>query len=107
MQTNIEDRVIISFNGHGVNYDDEFYFATSTTDPASPVAQSISYSDMEYLLDGIPARKKLLLIDACHSGEAYPDEIEGGIILTGITDTVTVSKINEHQSNSSVEIIDV
>jgi WD40 repeat protein len=106
MQTNTQDRVIISFSGHGLSYDDEFYFATSATDPQSPVAQSISYADMEYLLDGIPARKKLLLIDACHSGESDPDETAGGMIMTGMMHPVTVSQINEHQNNSSVEIID-
>jgi hypothetical protein len=91
----------------GLSYDDEFYFATPATDPQSPVAQGISYSDMEYLLDGIPARKKLLLIDACHSGESDPDEAAGGIIMTGMTHPVTVSTGRDKESNSSVEIIDV
>jgi hypothetical protein len=100
--------VIISFNGHGINYGDEFYFATPATDPQSPVEQSISYGVMEYLLDGIPSRKKLLLIDACHSGEADPDETTGGIIMTGMAYPVsTGSKTGNHSNNSSVEIIDV
>jgi WD40 repeat protein len=107
MQTSIEDRVIISFSGHGLTYDDEFYFATPGTDPQSPVAQGVSYADMEYLLDGIPARKKLLLIDACYSGEKDSDQTTGGIVLTGMTTPViTESRNDNHSGNSSVEIID-
>ena len=107
MQTNIEDRVIISFSGHGFSYDDEFYFATPATDPQSPVAQGISYADMEYLLDGIPARKKLLLIDACHSGESDAGETTGGIVMTGMTSPVSIVSKDANRSNSSVEVIDI
>jgi WD40 repeat protein len=108
LQTNVEDRVIVSLSGHGLTYNDEFYFATPATDPANPTAEGISYSDLENLLDSIPARKKLLLIDACHSGEADPDEIEGGIVTTGMTYAAPKATSNNNKNDkSSVEIIDV
>ena len=65
-----DDKVIISFSGHGLidkNYD--FYFATYDIDFKNPLERGLSYDDIEWLLDSIPSRNKLVLMDACHSGE--------------------------------------
>ncbi len=65
-----DDKVIISLSGHGVidkNYD--FYFATNDIDFKNPSVKGLGYDDIEWLLDSIPARNKLVLMDACHSGE--------------------------------------
>lgn len=69
-QTGIEDRVVISLSGHGlVDTGSNFYFATHDIDFNDPAKKGLKYNDIENLLEDIPARKKLLLIDACHSGE--------------------------------------
>lgn len=74
--TTINDRVIISVNGHGLLSDSlDFYFATHDVDFDKPQLRGLRYEDLEALLDGIPARKKLLLIDACHSGALDKEEI--------------------------------
>lgn len=74
--TTINDRVIISVNGHGLLSDSlDFYFATHDVDFEKPQLRGLKYEDLEALLDGIPARKKLLLIDACHSGALDKEEI--------------------------------
>lgn len=77
MQTHVDDEVILYISGHGLldkNYD--FYFATYDINFEDPAEKGILYDDLEGLLDGIPARKKLLLMDACHSGEVDKDEVE-------------------------------
>lgn len=76
MQTGVNDKVIISVNGHGLLSDSlDFYYATWDNDFARPAARGIKYEDLEALLDGIPARKKLMLIDACHSGALDKEEL--------------------------------
>lgn len=76
LRTTINDRVIISVNGHGLLSDSlDFFFATHDVDFDKPQLRGLKYEDLEALLDGIPARKKLLLIDACHSGALDKEEI--------------------------------
>ncbi len=75
-QTTVNDKVIISFSGHGLldsKYD--YYLATHTVDFKNPSVSGLAYEDLEWLLDSIPARKKLLLMDACHSGEVDKEEL--------------------------------
>ena len=40
-----------------------------------PEEGGLAYDELENLLDSIPARKKLMLIDACHSGEVDKDDL--------------------------------
>ncbi len=68
--TRVDDIVIVHFSGHGLlDANGDFYFATYNIDFNDPAASGLEYSLIEGILDGIPARNKLVLIDACHSGE--------------------------------------
>ncbi len=76
LQTNINDKVIIAYSGHGLlskQYD--YYLSSFDVNFSKPEENGIAYEEIENLLDGIPARKKLLLLDACHSGEVDKDEM--------------------------------
>lgn len=75
-KTTINDVVIVSFSGHGlVNDTNDFFFATHDIDFKNPTEKGLSYNDIQNLIEDIPARKRLLLIDACHSGELDNEEI--------------------------------
>jgi WD40 repeat protein len=76
LQSDINDKVIISFSGHGLlSSSFDYYLATYHTDFGKPENGGLAYERLEWLLDSIPARQKLLLIDACHSGEVDKDEL--------------------------------
>jgi len=76
LNTKINDKVIMAYSGHGLlskQYD--YYLSSFDVNFRNPEDKGIAYEEIENLLDGIPARKKLLLIDACHSGEVDKDEL--------------------------------
>jgi WD40 repeat protein len=76
-QTSVNDKVIISYSGHGLlSKDFEYYLSTYHVDFANPENGGLPYDALESLLDGIPARQKLMLIDACHSGEVDKEEMQ-------------------------------
>jgi hypothetical protein len=77
LQTGVNDKVIISYSGHGMlSKDFDYYLSTYSVNFENPEQNGLPYDELENLLDSIPARKKLLLIDACHSGEVDKEEME-------------------------------
>ncbi|MFC2131729.1 caspase domain-containing protein, partial [Bacteroidota bacterium] len=75
MKTNPEDEVIVHFSGHGILDDScDFRFANYDILEENPIATGLAYDAMDNLVDGIPALKKVIFIDACHSGEDMTNE---------------------------------
>jgi len=77
LSTTVNDRVIIAYSGHGLlskNFD--YFLSTYAIDFEKPEQKGLPYDDLEDLLDSIPARQKLMLIDACHSGEVDKEELK-------------------------------
>jgi len=78
LQSRVNDEVVIFFAGHGLLDEQlDYYFATADLDFENPSRAGLSYEAIENLLDGIPARKKLLLMDTCHSGEVDKEGLDG------------------------------
>ena len=74
----VDDTVVLLASGHGArdpSAQATFYFVTHEADPANLAATSIAYDELEGLLGGIGPRRKLLLVDACQSGELDPDAL--------------------------------
>jgi uncharacterized caspase-like protein len=76
MKTSVNDKVIIAYSGHGLlsdNYD--YYLSTYDVNFHKPEENGLAYEELENLVDGVPARQKLMMIDACHSGEVDKEEM--------------------------------
>ena len=77
MNTGVNDKVIISYSGHGLlSKDYDYYLSSYTVNFKNPEEGGIPYDEIENMLDSIPARKKILLLDACNSGEVDKDEMK-------------------------------
>ena len=68
-KTGINDVVILYFAGHGLlDKDYNFYFATHDADFMHPEKRGLRYETILDILEISSSRKKILLLDACHSG---------------------------------------
>ena len=74
LKTKVEDVVILFLSGHGTVYNDEFYYTTKDAKVDSLKEKALSFPEIISIIDSLPARRKLVMIDACNSGEAYSKE---------------------------------
>ncbi|MEM7587189.1 MAG: caspase family protein, partial [Acidobacteriota bacterium] len=75
MNSRTGDQAMIFVASHGLLDENlDYYIASWDTDAADPAQRGIPYEELENLVDGIPARNRLILIDACHAGEVDTDK---------------------------------
>ena len=76
-QAGRDDVVMLFIAGHGVLDENlDYYLATFDMDFNKPSEKGIPYEELESVLDGIKPLKKILMMDACHSGEIDKDELQ-------------------------------
>ena len=99
-KTKVNDMVCVFYAGHGVlDADFNYFLASYDMNFKNPAVNGIPYEALEDLLDGIPARRKLMMIDACHSGEIDKEELVAveNTESSEITGDITFRAINsEH-----------
>ncbi|EAY32094.1 WD40 domain-containing protein [Microscilla marina] len=76
-KSTVDDQILIYVSCHGLLDDQmDYYLATYDVDFKNPAKQGLPYEAIERMLDKVPARKRLIMIDACHSGELDKAEVE-------------------------------
>lgn len=108
--THVDDVVIIFYAGHGLLDDSlDYYLATYNIDFNKPGINGLKYEDLDVLLDSIPARNKVLFIDACHSGEVDKEShqeliteniVEKDVVFRGVKSRGNSTKSGIGFSNS-------
>ncbi|MCE3283687.1 MAG: protein with repeat domain, partial [Chitinophagaceae bacterium] len=89
LQTGVNDKIIMAVTGHGLLSDSfDFYYATYDVNFNNPVKRGLKYDELENLLTDVPARQKLLLIDACHSGALDKEEMQNSVVQRNGVKTV-------------------
>jgi len=98
--SDVNDKVIIAYSGHGLlSKDYDYFLSTFAVNFEKPEQNGLSYEALENLLDNIPSRQKLMLIDACHSGELDKDE------LLKINNAASTLAANKTQGGKGVKVI--
>lgn len=93
------DVVMVFVAGHGVlDKDMNYYLATNETNFLNPTEGGIKYEELEAMFESVPAVRKTLLLDACHSGELDKDEVA----LNTNANTTTNSKVKFRSSGAGV-----
>ncbi len=65
----VQDQIIFFMAGHGLlDGKGDFYYGAVDIDFMQPEQRGFAYGEIERLMDGLRSRRKLVLIDACHSG---------------------------------------
>jgi hypothetical protein len=89
-EARVDDHVIIYFSCHGL-LDEKLDYYLATTDVAfdNPAGKGMPYEEIEKMLDPCRSRNRLVLIDACHSGEVDKNDL---VITNEKNPTVTMTK---------------
>lgn len=99
----INDQVMVFFAGHGlIDSSFNYYFAPHDMNFEKPELNGISYVQIIELMNKIPALRKLLIMDSCHSGNIFDEGEKPGTEIMAMNESRGVSLINSSE-NSKIE----
>ncbi len=85
----VNDQVVLFFSGHGlIDQQMDYYLATNPVDFLNPSKDGLLYTHFQDYFDGLKCRKRLLLIDACHSGEFDKADFKQDVLASNTTEQV-------------------
>lgn len=74
-KSDVDDVVLLYYAGHGlISKSWDYYLSTFDIDFSAPEKRGIAFYEMEGIFDSIPARNRILFMDACHSGDFDKEE---------------------------------
>jgi len=74
-KANTNDQIIVYVSSHGLLDENlDYYLAMYDVDFENPTARGLPYDVINNMLDGIACRNRLVMIDACHSGEVDKEQ---------------------------------
>lgn len=101
--TSPNDVVILYFAGHGLlDKQYNFHYATYNIDFAEPQKNGLSYDAILDLLESSSSRKKILLLDACHSG-AFDRSIAKKDFNAKLNNTASATITNNEVARSTLK----
>ncbi len=73
-----DDLALVFLAGHGVREaaTNQFFFCPADMDFENFAAKGVAYEEIESLFEGIPALRRVILMDCCHAGELTPGELK-------------------------------
>ncbi|MFM7195737.1 MAG: caspase family protein, partial [Bacteroidota bacterium] len=72
----VDDNVIVAYSGHGLlNGEMDYFLSTYSVNFSQPEKNGLPYKAFESLFHETASRRRLMLIDACHSGELDPESL--------------------------------
>ena len=72
-----EDVIIITYSSHGVlDANMDYYLATADMDFTNPKEKGLAYSVLEKNMSELKPLRKVLFLDACHSGEVDKEDVK-------------------------------
>lgn len=74
----VDDTVVLFIAGHGMHDTDKnatYYYLTHNADVGNLSQTAVTFDDIETILQGVPPRNKLFLMDTCESGEMDDEDV--------------------------------
>lgn len=101
-QAGIDDQVVLFMAGHGVlDAEYEYRFCCSDLDVDRIADTTLTYDEIEGFFDRCLARKRVVLLDTCHAGEA--DEDDARLAEVGVVPAENVRSVSFQPIISTTE----